>query len=142
MRALGIGVLTILAVIAAGFVAERILGAHEGLSPAEAADAIEAMPYQVKVGETPTHVLVGSVQGHQGFVVHFAAADSLDAAGVPPRLRRLAPEPSGGANFWVWDDSVLEAEEGTKAQWSEAARISVGIEDALCRKETGDPCPI
>lgn len=96
----------------------------------------------MEITETPQHVLIGDVRSQGGFVVHFAAADSLDATGIPPRLRRLTPEPLGGGNFWVWDDSALQAREGTKAQWNEAARISVGIEEALCRKETGDPCPI
>lgn len=142
MRFLGVGVLTILAVIAAGFVAERIFGANGPLSIAEATEAIEGLPYPVKVEETPDHVLVGEVRSRGGFVIHFAAADSLSGHGIPPRLRRLDPEPSGGANFWVWDDSVREANEGTRAQWNEAAKISVDIDEALCRKETGEACPI
>jgi hypothetical protein len=142
LRALGIGVLTILAVIAAGFVAERILGPHGALSTAEAAEAIEEMPYHVEVEETPRHVLVGKVRGHDGLVVRFAAADSLDATGIPPRLRRLTSEPQGGGNFWVWDDSARHVRGETNIQREEASRISVGIEEALCRKETGDPCPI
>jgi hypothetical protein len=141
LKALGIGVLTILAVIAAGFVAQRIFGTHRTMSTAEAGEAIEGLPHPVQLTETPAHVLVGEVDGNGGVVVHFAVADSLGASGIPPRLRRIDPEPTGGGSFWVWDDSARQPGAATKARRDEEARIATEIDEAICRKETGDPCP-
>lgn len=141
MRPLLGGVLVILAVIAAGFVAQRIFGSDSDHPLSEAREAIEAMPYGVRFDQGPAGVLIGTISGRNQ-VIHFAVAKSLNARGVPARLRRVDRNVGGGGPFWVWDDAEVRLRHGTRHEWEDAVKISVGIEEALCRKATGDPCPI
>jgi len=104
MRVLAGAVGIVLAVIALGFLAQRIFGG-DSISLAEAREAIEEMPYKVAVAERPDDALIGSARAPHGVIVHFAVSDSIDGRGIPARLRRLTHEPSGGGGFWVWDDS-------------------------------------
>lgn len=141
IRGLAAGALVVLAVIAAGFVAERIFGSGDDI--AEATEAIEGMPYRVSVREASEGVLVGRIQGDNEVVVRFAASEEgPEPVDIPPRLVHAEKEVTGGGGFWVWDDAEFWATHGTGAQWNEAAKISVGIDEALCRKFTGDPCPV
>lgn len=141
IRVLGGGVLVILVVIAAGFIAQRIFGS--GTDPMhEAQEAIDALPYGISMRETSEGVLVGTIQGHLGVAVHFAVADSLDARGIPSRLRRIDPEPIGGGGFWIWEDSAGGPRGQTENEVRERTTIAVSIEEALCRKTTGDACPV
>jgi hypothetical protein len=101
------------------------------------------MPYRVSAHESPERVLVGTVHGHDGIAVRFAISeDGPQPHGIPPRLVRVDRNVGGGGDFWVWSDSEYWLHHGTEATWHEAADISVGIEEALCRKATGKQCPI
>ncbi|HWH21023.1 MAG TPA: hypothetical protein VN671_10845, partial [Solirubrobacterales bacterium] len=84
--------------------------------------------------------------GHTGAVVHFAIAASQDEpdppAGVPTRLIRLDKNVMGGGGFTVWEDSEASRPGESRMEWLERGRIATEIEEALCRKETGEACPI
>jgi hypothetical protein len=133
---IGLVVAAIVAVIVV-----KIVNTNEPLSVGEAKEAFEGLPYPVKVRETGDHVLIGEVIGRK-VVLHFAAAESFDAPGIPPRLRRLDREADGGGNFSVWDDSKFWGQHGGRYQSDEANRIAVELDEALCRKETGEACPV
>lgn len=143
MRVLGVGVLTILVVIAAGFVAERLFG--PGSDPmGEATEAIEGLPYRVTLREASEGVLVGTARGHHDAVVHFAASEGEGERpeDIPPRLIHLDKNVMGGGGFRVWEDSEAPHPGEPAAEWDERGRIALAIEEALCRKETGEACPI
>lgn len=102
MRSLGVGVLVLLAVIAAGFVAERIFG--PGADPmSEATEAIEDVPYRVAIREASEGVLVGTARGHHGAAVHFAVSEQApsEPSDIPPRLIHLDRNVMGGGGFTV-----------------------------------------
>jgi hypothetical protein len=142
IRAIGGAVGVILLVVLAGFLAQRILGS-DSTSTAEAREAIEAMPFRASVHETAAGVLLGSERGGHGVVIHFAVSkEGPEPNDIPPRLIHVDRNVTGGGGFWVWDDSEIWFRRGTVAQWHEAATISVEIEEALCRKATGEACPI
>jgi hypothetical protein len=143
LRFLGVGVLTILAVIAAGFVAERIFG--PGSDPmGEATEAIEGLPYRVTMREASEGVLVGTARGHHDAVVHFAVSEGEGEppADIPPRLIHLDKNVTGGGGFTVWEDSEAPHPGESVAEWHERTGIGIAIEETLCRKETGEACPI
>ncbi|HKZ12220.1 MAG TPA: hypothetical protein VJL81_00100 [Solirubrobacterales bacterium] len=138
----GVG-LVILAVIAAGFVAERIFG--PGADPmGEATEAIEGLPYRVSVREASEGVLVGTARGHHGAVVHFAISEGEAdrPQDIPPRLLHLDKNVMGGGGFTVWEDSEAPHDGESAAEWDERGRVALDIEEALCRQETGEACPI
>jgi hypothetical protein len=139
-RRLAGGVLVILTVFAAGFIAQRLFGS--GPDPmTEAREAVESLPYRVSTHAASEDVLVGTARGHLGDVVHFAVADSREAEGIPLRLQDEA-ETGGGGGFFVWEDRGRHRPGESEAAARERAEISVDIEEALCRKETGEACPI
>jgi hypothetical protein len=91
-RGLAGGILVILAVVAAGFIAQRLFGSGPD-SMAEAREAVESLPYRVSTHAASEDVLVGTAHGHFDAVVHFAIVAGEDEphppAGVPPHLIRL-----------------------------------------------------
>ncbi|HTR75329.1 MAG TPA: hypothetical protein VMH33_08755 [Solirubrobacterales bacterium] len=141
MRRPAVGALVLLAVVAAGFVAERIFG-PTSVSMGEARQAIEGMPYRVSVGEPSEGVLVGTARTHGDSVVHFAVARSFDARGVPPRLRRVDQNVTGGDGFLVWGDGEVRVDGETGRIERERDEVELAVEEALCRKATGKPCSI
>jgi len=143
VRYLGVGVLTILAVIAAGFVAERIFGPNSD-PMGEATEAIEGLPYRVSMREASEGVLVGTARGHLDAVVHFAVAEGEGEPprDIPPRLINLDKNVMAAGGFTVWDDSEAPHPGEPAAERNERMNISVGIQEALCRKETGEACAI
>ena len=116
-RALGIGVLVIVAVIAAGFVAQRLFGSNSDRWTSEAEAAVEALPYGVSMSEVSDGVLAGTIQGHLGVVVDF----TVDESGASER-------PGGSPT-------------DSEAQRQERSEIAVALDEALCRKSIGAGCP-
>jgi hypothetical protein len=143
MRGLAGAALVVLAIIVAAFVAERIFG--PGADPmSEATEAIEGLPYSVKAREASEGVLVGSARGHHGAVVHFAISEGEGepAMDIPPHLTHVDKNVMGGGGFTVWEDGEAWHHGESAVKWRERQEIAVEIEEALCRKETGDACPI
>jgi hypothetical protein len=116
IRGLGIGVGVILAVIAAGFIAQRLFGSHSDHWKSEAEGAIEALPYGVAIDEGSGGLLVGTIQGHLGVVVHFTVEQSGAAIGR----------------------SGSQGESETQRE--ERHNIVVAIKEALCQKSIGQAC--
>jgi hypothetical protein len=143
MRRLARAALVVLIVVVAGFVAERIFG--PGADPmGEATEAIKGLPYSVEVREASEGVLVGSARGHHGAVVHFAISEGEGepAGDIPPRLIHVDKNVMGGGGFTVWEDAEAWHHGESAVKWRERLEIAVEIEEALCRKETGDACPV
>jgi hypothetical protein len=143
VRPFGVGVLVVLAVVAAGFVGERIFG--PGADPmSEATEAIESVPYRVAIREASEGVLVGAARGHHGAAVHFAVSQEAPSEpwGIPPRLIHLDKNVMGGGGFTVWEDSEAPHPGESVAEWDERMRIGTAIEEALCRKMTGEACSV
>jgi hypothetical protein len=128
MRWLGGSALVLLAVIAAGFVAQRLFGSDAEHPMSEAREAIKALPYGVTLREGPGGILVGTLSGRNS-VVHFAVADSPDASGIPAALRR--GESGAGGAFWVWDDAERGSSRQTKVEREERAEVGADLEEAL-----------
>ncbi|HXF32738.1 MAG TPA: hypothetical protein VN522_14585 [Solirubrobacterales bacterium] len=116
-RALTSGVLVLLAVFAAGFIAQRLFGSDSDPWTSEAREAIEALPYGVSMSEGSNGILTGTIQGHLGVVVDFTVNESG------------ASESPGGSRT------------DSRAQRQERADIGTAIEEALCRKSIGKGCP-
>ncbi len=117
IKGLAGGAVIILAVVAAGFVAQRLFGSDSDGWKGEAEEAIESLPYGVSIEEGSEGALAGTIQGHLGVVVHFTVNESG------------ASESPGGPRA------------DSKAQRQERADIGVAIEEALCRKSIGTGCP-
>ena len=116
MRWLGGSVLILVAVIAAGFIAQRLFGSDSDGWKSEAEAAIESLPYGVSMEEGSEGVLVGTVQGHLGVVVRFTVNES-----------GASEDPSGHPT-------------DSKAQREERRDIGAAIDRALCGKSIGEGC--
>jgi hypothetical protein len=137
------GALVLLVVVAAGFIAERIFG--PGPDPmSEAREAVEALPYRTSMREVSEGVLVGTARGRHGAVLHFAISEgeTHEPQGIPPRLVHVDKNVMGGGGFTVWEDSEASHSGEARGEWRERGFIAVEIEEALCRKATGEACPV
>lgn len=132
MRALGGGLLVVLVVVAAGFVAERIFG--PGADPmAEAREAAESVAYSVSMREASQGVLVGAARGGHGAIVHFAISEAEGdrPEDIPPRLIQVDKNVGESGGFSVWDDSEARRHGEPMAEWRERTEIAASIEAAL-----------
>jgi len=139
MRALGYGALVLLLVIAAGFLAQRLFGSASEHPLSEAREAIEGMPYPVSVTEGPSDALVGSVRGRNQ-IVHFVVAKTpggIDWAETPAGR---AAKPRAAGPFWLWDDAERGRSRQTGVEREERAELAGELEEAICRKATGNAC--
>ncbi len=124
------------------------------LDEAEAKRVLEQLPYQLEFHPQPppphaSGAIAGRVVGPGGAVVRFGVALGRGADPV-----RLGPgsgvEASGGETFRLSDDATvvvagrprIAARLETVAEWKEAVRIVVDIEEQLCRATTGKSCTI
>ena len=142
MRPLAGGVLVLLAVIAGGFVAQRLFGSHSDHPLSEAREAIEGLPYRIYWGEDQTgDALVGAVRGRNQNL-RFIVAKSPGEG----RPKEVVPgwnvEPGGGGPFWVWDDAERGWSHRTPVEREARAKLAAELEEVICRKATGDPCPV
>jgi hypothetical protein len=134
MRPLFGGVLIILAVVAAGFVAERLFGPDSD-PMSDAREAIVELPHDVRLREASEGVLVGMVRGRGGAVVHFAASESApdEPSDIPPHLIHFDRSPSRAGSFTVWEDSEVRRPGETSVELREREEIAVELEEALDR---------
>jgi hypothetical protein len=140
IRALGGGVLVILAVVAAGFVAQRIFGSDsEGHPMTEAREAVESLSFPASVGKASDHVLVGSLTGRNQ-IVHIVIADFPGEPKVVAGGRGWSPAPGPAGPLWLWDDARSGRGPQTKVAREARADLVSELEGALCRKATGEPC--
>jgi hypothetical protein len=90
------------------------------------------------------------VIGPHATIINFGIALGGEGRGVPvPHAGTV--NASGGTAYVVTDDTLIPGkrekwEPGkqfrTAAQWREASRMMVDIEEALCKARTGGPCPV
>jgi hypothetical protein len=76
-------------------------------------------------------------------VLKFTIGLGRDSMPIPlPGIGTRFAVYNGDAEFVFNDNSSVGGDFASKAQWDEVARMSVDIEERLCRRATGDPCPI
>ena len=144
----GAGVAVALAIFLSGSDDPRTL--DEG----EAKRVLEQLPYQLEFHPTPTPphasgAIAGRAVGPGGAVVRFGVALGRDAEPVPFGPGSGA-EANGGETFQLSDDATvviggrpqIAARLDTVAEWKEAVRIVVDLEEQLCRATTGKSCTI
>jgi hypothetical protein len=134
MRVLFGGFLAILAVIAAGFVAQRLFGSHSD-PMSDAREAIVGLPHDVTLQEGSEGVLVGMVQGRHGVAVHFAVSEGAPDApiDIPPHLIQVDKSATRVGEFTVWEDSEVRRAGETSVELREREEIAVELEEALGR---------
>jgi len=132
IRALGIGALIILAVIAAGFIAQRLFGSHDDHPMSEAQEAIETLAFAAAAGEISEGVLVGSLRGRSQ-IVHIVVSDSRRTPEVVAGARGWATAPGHAGPFWIWDDSESDRWPQTKVAREARADDLTELEQALRR---------
>jgi hypothetical protein len=121
------------------------------LDEAEAKRVLEQLPYRLDFRPTPppphsSGAIAGRVVGPGGTVVRFGV--SLGRGADPVRLGPGSANQATGRTFRLSDDTaVLVAGRpqiadhlDTLAEWKEAVRIVVDIEEQLCRATTGRSC--
>lgn len=108
----------------------------------EAEEALEALPARIEVHKQPgSDVLVGRVRGRHDSFAFAVSLNDPPWPGVPAVLQATDGNPTGGQGFLVWVSEVERRDE-TAAAFGERMEIGSGMEQALCRAETGDPCGI
>jgi hypothetical protein len=123
------------------------------LSSAEAKHLLLQLPYRyhwrkVELPEGASGALAGTAIGRHHTVFHFGLALGREPHGVPVPLAG-ADEAYGYGGYIFTDDILVPGkrekwESGPQykpeAQWREAGRMEVNMEEKLCRAETGEPC--
>ena len=105
IRALGGGVVVLFAVIAVGFIAQRLFGSHSSdHSVSEAVEAIESLSLPATAEEISPGVVVGSLRGRSQ-IVHIVVADSSKAPEVIAGAQGWTEAAAHADPFWLWDDS-------------------------------------
>lgn len=132
IRGFGIGALVILAVIAAGFVGQRLFGSHEDHPMSEAQEAIGTLAFPAAAGEISEGVLVGSLRGRNQ-IVHIVVSDSPTTPEVVAGARGWATAPAHAGPFWIWDDSQSDRWPQTKVAREARADLIAELEQALRR---------
>jgi hypothetical protein len=134
MRGVLGGVGIILAVIAAGFVAQRLFGSDADPT-SDAREAIVGLPHDVRLREASEDVLVGMVRGSHGAVVHFAVSESApdEPSDIPPHLIHVDKSVARAGDFTVWEDSDIRRPGETSVELREREEIAVELEEALER---------
>jgi hypothetical protein len=124
------------------------------LKEAEAKRVLEQLPYRLEFRPVPlpphaSGAISGRATGPGGAVVRFGVA--LGRGTEPVRLGPGSGiEATGGETFRLSDDATvvvagrprIAARLDTMAEWKEAVRIVVDIEEQLCRATTGKSCTI
>lgn len=126
------------------------------LSGSEAKHLLLELPYrykwrQVAPPDGASGALAGAVFGKHHTVVHFGISLGAKPQPVPvPRVGTSNHEIGGGSGFVFNDDLGIPGKDGsiqwgmrfhTNAQWDEAGRMVVEMEEKLCKATTGKPCP-
>ena len=122
------------------------------LSSTEAKHLLLQLPYryrwrQVELPEGASGALAGTAFGKHHTIVHFGISLGAEPQAVPvPRAGVLTPDYEWGNGFVFNDDMVLPKGIGrqfhTTAQWHEAAKMVVDMEEKLCKAATAKPCPV
>jgi hypothetical protein len=128
-------------------------GGPRVLSSTEAKHLLLQLPYRyhwrkVELPEGASGALAGTAIGGHHTVFHFGLALGRNSYGVP--VPRAGTDGAYGYGGYVFTDDILvpgkreKWESGpqykTEAQWREAGRMEVNMEEKLCRAETGEPC--
>lgn len=123
------------------------------LSAEDAVALLRELPYhyrfrRVELPEGASDAVAGMATGRHKTVVHFGVAFGQEAEPVPvPQSGTRNPyDFSQGGGFVFTEDIIVSGRVGkqihTAAQWDEANRMVVAMEEKLCKATTGKPCPI
>lgn len=120
-----------------------------GLSAADIRPALASLPYEIHVREVDapprdTAAFRGHAAGPFHTVLKFTIGLGRNAMPIPVQGAgtRFAVYNGDEAGFVFNDNSSVGADFPTNAQWKEVSKMSVDIEERLCRRATGKPCPI
>ena len=83
----------------------------------------------------------GVAHGRHGATLHFSIGVGSSARTIPIPKTRLQ-DPVGDPGFVFNDDAAFGRKFKNIAQWRAAQDMAVEIEEALCKKATGRPCPV
>ena len=147
----GLAVVVVLVALVAFFALNA--GGRWQPSEAEVKQLLRRLPYRfefrpVTPPDGASAAVAGKVIGPHRTVVNFGI--SFGNEGVPvPHAGTL--NAAGGSTYVITDDTLIRGkhqrlESGkqfhTAAQWRESSKMMVDIEEALCKAQTGKPCPV
>lgn len=110
--------------------------------------ALRGLPFRHKLWnvEAPTGddaAFRGVAHGKHGSTLHFSIVLGERLRVIPiPNTRLQNPLIYSAAGFVVNTDSAEGAKFKTQAEWHAAMDMSVAIQERLCKKATGELCPI
>lgn len=85
----------------------------------------------------------GVAHGKYGTTLHFSIGLGVQPMVVPiAKTKRQDPTGEGEAGFAFNSDSSDATKFKTKAQWETVGKMAVEIEERLCKKANGEPCPV
>jgi hypothetical protein len=117
-----------------------------GLRPEDVRPALSNLPYKIELKQVHPSVhdnaaFLGTAVGPHHTVVKFSIGLGAEAFAIPlPGIGTVHAVSNGAAGFAFNDNTAVPADFPTKAQWNEAPRMAVDMEESLCRKATGKPC--
>lgn len=119
-----------------------------GLTPAEVRPALATLPYSIdlKTVEPPAHdsaAFLGTAVGPHHTVLEFTIGLGNQAFAVPlPGIGTMHAISNGAAGFAFNSNSSVGKDFPSNARWKEVAKMEVEIEERLCRRATGEACPV
>ena len=110
-------------------------------SVADVRRIFESLPYRMSFREplNRSGVIEGQAWTHRNTSMRWMAA--VGSAKLPPIAFSRRWDPGGGSEF-VFSDNDLELAPSNRREWHELVRMSVAMNEAMCRLFTGGPCEI
>lgn len=110
--------------------------------------ALRDLPFQYKIWaiKPPTGddaAFRGVAHGKYRTTLHFSIGLAIHPRAIPiPRTKLQDPTGEGEAGFAFNSDSSDATKFKNKAQWETVGKMAVEIEERLCKKANGRPCPV
>jgi len=122
--------------------------ASGGLKPEDVRPALAGLPYKISLRSVPppgpdVAAFRGAAEGPHNTTIHFSIGIGSPAFPVQlPGAGTREAVSNGAAGFTFNSDAGLPERFPRKAQWDEAGHIGTVMEEKLCKRATGEPCPI
>jgi hypothetical protein len=123
-------------------------GAGSGLRVQDVRPTLADSPFAIDLRSVkpPRHddaAFQGTATGPHHTVVKFSIGIGPEAFAVPlPGIGTVHAVSNGAAGFAFNDYASGGGDFKTAAQWNEAVQMVVEMEEKLCRKATGEACPV
>jgi hypothetical protein len=119
-----------------------------GLVAADVRPALSSLPYEIhlhalKPPARDAAAFRGRAIGRFHTVMKFTIGLGEDAMPISiPGIGTRFAVSNGEAGF-VFNSNASEGKDfSSKDEWEEVAKMEVAVEERLCRRATGDPCPV